>query len=524
MPRELPRRELDPPAESTYRQEEQALKQNKKIENTRSWTGIRKERVELANDVVNRYTAQFKTSIADLKSLADFGGGISSARTAAPWGERAFAARGDLPGFWNDFKQEVATRTSAAGNTPADVRLKQALDWLEMAEREGGLGTWLEQWKDMLGNPWSWDTMANSADKIKQGIEYCKTLVDEAFGDLSNVGKNDPSVQNRADLHYALDAIASEIAREADTLLGGKTLDLGKDFDAIRARLKEQNPRELLEERLHTAFEKGTLTISQQWMQELPQSLQQADPTTAVSRHLRMMHEAARDVETIARDIQSGNPPGRQDQINAAGTLDQASLKLYKKIADFRSGLDLKAYTPDKLSEILLVTRQLARETLARQERLAAQLSESAARKTLVDGTAARALKALLEYDPLEPAKSIYFSCQEYAAQGKLADFWRDARTYVDKAFRQTGGPDYNPQLADALDRAFSSDLGNMLQKWNTRQPETTYKDAWELIATLRSYKRQAGEILAGKPNQLDFMNNVLTGIAGALSAQMRTQ
>src|SRR5262249_22599435 len=159
------------------------------------WSGVEKQPTVLAENLV----AGLKTRVAkrngDLKGLATFEGLPSNSQAVQSWVERAKTMRGDLPGFWNDHKSDLADRIGAK-NSPADQRLKRALDMLEVAEGSGGLGSRLEQWNEMLKKGFDWGMVDEASAEITNGIAFCRSVVKETFGDLA---PNDPSLRDRTD-------------------------------------------------------------------------------------------------------------------------------------------------------------------------------------------------------------------------------------------------------------------------------------------------------------------------------------
>jgi hypothetical protein len=196
------------------------------------------------------------------------------------------------------------------------TRLNQALDSLELAERNGGLGTWLEEWNAVLTHPegWSWDQIEESITNIKNGIQFCKEMVDAG---IYRRGEDPTTVEIREQLHFALDAIASEIARQADEISKGNPVDAGKELDAIVERLKETSPRAGIEERLHTAFEATNPDEApdQKWVSELPEPVKQVVDHAAISEAVRTWQDCAVEVREIAPNI------AEKDQVKAANGL-----------------------------------------------------------------------------------------------------------------------------------------------------------------------------------------------------------
>jgi hypothetical protein len=267
--------------------------------------------------------------------------------------------------------------------------LNTSLDFLELAEREGGLSTWLEQWNDMLFSPWSWDTLAESAGKIKQGIEFCKEMVREGFGDLTRMG-NEP-LKNRSDLLFALDAIALEITSQAEAVLAGNRLDLGKPFDSITLRLRELSPRAGIEAHLHDACAKGNLALT--WAAELPDAIRQNGEAAGLSSGLSDALTRWQLAVDNVRDIVSSEH-AESDEAQAADTLNTVATQMAQNFTDLIAAATSpsRAFDPDQISLSLQVYKRLATEIIEQHKALAAQLGELSARRTLVNGTGTQGL------------------------------------------------------------------------------------------------------------------------------------
>jgi hypothetical protein len=518
MPRrELPRRQIEhePQVEPEYIRKRIEL-EARHIENTRRWTGVRKEPVVLAREVIQQYAATFDATNAALKRLADFGGiGLGIGRTAEPWKRRAEIARGDLAGFWNDFKQEVASRYMAGGNPAAEQQQKTALDWLELAEREGGLSTWLQNWNDMHSAPWSWDTLADSIGRIKSGIEYCKEIVKDGFGDINALG------QNRADLLFALDAIASEIARQADQLRTGTTrLDLGQPFDVITERIRELSPRATIELRLHDACEQAN--VAGTWAGDVPDAIRQHTDATGSSGRLSNTLSRWETAAEIVKDM-INNEHEEQEEKDAAEALNTVCRDL---VNDFTALMreatsPTQAFDADQSSLAVYVYQRLAAEIVAQNKLFASQLKVHEARRTLTAGSGALGLSGV-QFNIYEPKNSVYYYSRQADAQGNLDKLWRRGRDAVEQAFRKSSSPVYDPALADRFAQAVGPELDSLLTSWAKRKPEESYTLAWGLITNLRALKRHCDTILANAPAQRNFILNTLDAIADIITPQVQ--
>lgn len=498
MPRELPRREIEDPktVEPQYKQNEHELGKNG-LKNTSRWKGDKKTPTSPDLTSSQEYSAQFQTTVDELKKIANFGVVLGSQRAAESWKKAAENARSDLGGFWNDVKQEVAYETR--GDPQRDARLKTTLDWLELAERDGGLSTWLEQWNNTVSSPWSWAMVVDSVGEIKQGITFCKKIIEGGMGDL----KDDPS---RLKLLFALDAVGSEITRQAPEIISGKQLDSGKPFDGVVERFKGVSPRTGISGRLHDAIEKGNL--HQTWANELPDAIRHNSATDGLSDSLKTWQDKA---DTV-RDVMSG-PHTSQNEDEAAKELDAAAEAIIKNINSLTkygpgTPFERTGYQAvDQISMALHVYQRMAAEILAQHRELWKQATSNVAKKTLRGGVYFQDLiHTAANLEAAEPGKSMYSSARDWASKGRLDEFWRRGKDSVDTGFA----------------KAVGQDLETLLTRWTKRTTETSYPLAWELIANVRSLKSRSETLLANAPTQRDYIRSVLDTIADLIAADLQ--
>jgi hypothetical protein len=358
---ELPRREIErTKIEPEYRKKEIEFKQNRRLQNTRRWTGVLKEKTNLSEHDIQQNSAQFRQTTADLKSLAKFdGGGIAAHRAAESWKQLTRRGSGDLAGLWNDVKQELASRSKGNGSV-ADARLNNALDLLEIAEREGGLSTWLDQWNQMFHeSKMGWDALTESIDNIKQGIAFCREMALEGFGNISNLGAD--VLNNRTDLVFALDAIALEIVSQAERYRNGTMLH-PDPFDGIRERLTGVSPRASIKEQVASNLKSGTLEKT--WAYELPDAIRKNSDITGLSTSLRDWQDKATELNGVLNtEHQEG------DEVRAAKDLADATMQAWRDADRLAKVATTSTFGhhPDDISLAMSMYDRLIRELVSNQ-------------------------------------------------------------------------------------------------------------------------------------------------------------
>jgi hypothetical protein len=546
--RELPRHEIEPKkVEPEYRAEQNELEQKRNLKNIGArWTGIRKVPLDPHDGSLPAKNAEFKATTAKLKTLTGFGGGTIGSHRADPRKLEAQKVRGDLAGYWNDAKHELASRLGTTGKPNLEAALQKTLGWLEMAEREGGLSTWLEAWNDVqhatragrMGGDasGSWHDLAARIGNIHQGIEFCKEIIKDGLGTLvTDANFNSPLA--------ALDAIGSEIARQADEIIAqGRTPDPAPLFDAIKERMKTLSERSMVAERMHTRLENGKL--HEGLAAEIPDTIQQDNPTQL--HDLKVYVDYWQD--------KAGELQECIDQVGGGGDANTLATEIYnatEKAMKTLTTLIQKSWSPTKdlpveeISLSLHVYGRLAEEMAARLDELSKQI-DMTPRKQLQ--TAARTLREKKELAAgKEPDRSIIHQCRTYAQQGQLADFWGNARATVDKALRTQTDPGYVPGLADKFAEATHEGLEDVLSSWTNRNNPTflgtmagklaklgfknlkeanptdvTYTLSWELIAIVRNLKRRSETVLANRPQQLESITRSLDSIIEVVSEELQ--
>jgi hypothetical protein len=514
-------RKVEPEAKAEYAEKERKIETERNIKNSRLWSGVPRESVHLAGAAIQQHSSAVKAANNDLKTLANFQG--KQNEVADQWKAKAQKCRGDLPGFWNDFKHELGCEV---GDRAAAPGLNGVLDLLELAEQKGGLGTWLEEWNVVLTKQggWSWDLIEESITNIKVGIQFCKAMLDAG---IERDRRGDATTRGiREKLHFALDAIASEIARQVDEIYNGNRVDVGKDLDAVVERLKEASPRAQIDERLHVAFEAGN--AHKKWYTELPDPVKRVlNGGEAVSKALEDWQGRADDVKEIAEQIGFGFD---YPDIDAAGELDAAASAFSKKMSWPNWPIE-KSLDKDAISIAVHVQRQMCNQMIERQKQLAKSLRSEAARHVLEEGDGVERLsffvKTLRPYE--QSLKTSYYQAGEFVKQGKAGDYWDRIKDEMDQQFGTPGGVYYDPQTDQKLKAALrpEPDLGKLLKNWSTKwnsEPDMRYQLTWQLIATLRRYKQIGDTVLkeAKQDKARTFLMTNLDALTDVITEKVR--
>jgi hypothetical protein len=470
-----------------------------------------------------------------LRSLATVRKGFIDTGETASWRETVSAYRGDLSGFWNDIKVDVAGRV---GSNPSDNALiSTAADLLEAAERKGGLSGWLDRWKDAIAAPrneLSWEELADLADRVRGGIEFCTALVDEAFG-------GETAGRSRTDLHLALDAIAAELAREIEAFRKMDGVGVaGTELDAVKDRLKVQDRRAGVEERLHQAWTARSKGLGAKCVAEVPGIMRDAQKVQSVAHLVEGWRSQAGDVEQYI-NTRDADP---EDLRTAAKTLDAASRALSNKIMDMypvdRSMAGTDDLGPTRHSNLCVVLRQIASELVALQVNLGNRTLDEDAKRALLHGAGLKQIRSaggLIEsYDQTQNKGSIYATVRDArelarnaptnpaAGFGKLT--WGDPCKYAMTKLGDKSFPGNDPALATRFQNEIigAGDLTKSLNRWGARKSGETYGLAWELVAGLRDHKRKIEAMFPVTNPLRELLGYNLDAITGVVAGDLKRE
>jgi hypothetical protein len=534
--RELPRREISTKSEKTFEEKRKDIEKktpHRIGENPRNHKA--KARRELAADLLLQINGSLDNASQRLRSLATVRRGSIDTTEAAKWRETVSAYRGDLSGFWNDIKVEVAGR--GGSSTAENNLISTAADLLEAAERKGGLSGWLDRWKDAIaapGNELSWEELGDLADRVRAGIEFCTALVDEAFGSQT-------AGRSRTNLHLALDAIAAEVAREIEAFRKMDRIGVaGTELEAVKDRLKVQDRRAGVEERLHQAWTARPKGLGAKCVAEVPGIMREAQKVQSAAHLIEGWRSQAADVEKYINTTDV-DP---DDLRNAAKTLDAASRALCTKIRDMytvdpsMSGTDNLG--PTRHSNLCFVLRQIASELVELQVNLGNRTLDQEAKDALLHGAGLKQIRSaggfIENYDQTQNKASIYTSVRDArelartaptnpaAGFGRLT--WSNPCKYTMTKLGEKSFPGYDPALATRFQNEIIGvgDLDKSLDRWGARQPGETYGLAWELVAGLRDHKRKIEAMFPVSNPLREFLGYNLDAITGVVAGDLKRE
>jgi hypothetical protein len=541
----LPRRAIDvPKVDPEYRKEVTRV-ETKKIKNTKQWHGVVKEPLPENDPQLSVKRTEFQAATKKLKSLVDPGGLVIGHRDLWARNQKAREARGDLAAYWNDAKFELASRMSTLVDGPAKAAVQKTLEWLEMAEREGGLGTWLEAWNAAANSTFggrrdgasagavnrSWLEFAEAIQNISTAIEFCKEIIKDGLGTLVT----DPNFNSPLE---ALDAIGSEIARQAEEIAStGRCSKPPEPFEIIRERFKLLSERILVSDRLRAGVENAK--SQQAFTDEIPDNVRQviADKLKEAEGCLALWDQK---VNALRELLKKSKGDGSEAQL--AGVVSYACKELKDRLWELcyvvRHGVLQAKFRPEEASLALNANARVAEEIAAQLERLAYQCDFEIREDLLATAEALRGIKDRAKDQ--EPDNSIWYFCRKAKEQGKLPEFWIGAKKGIDKALREPASGMYNIARADMFAAGTRDELESLLSCWTNRndpaflatmqnklselgipldlenfsEKDFTYTLGWKLIASLRQARQLSEALFANLPQPLATLNSSLDSLA----------
>jgi len=538
---ELPRRAIDvPKVDPEYRKEVTRVETNK-IKNTKQWVGVVKEPLPANDPLLSVKRREFQAATTKLKSLVDPGPQLGSRanKRNQEAREEARRARGDLAAYWNDVKVELAGRMNTLVDGQAKAAVQKTLEWLEMAEREGGLGTWLEAWNAYANSTFSgrrdaasagsvsrsWMEFAEGIQNISTGIEFCKEIIKDGLGTLvTDANFNSPLA--------ALDAIGSEIARQAEEIaLTGRCSKPPEPFDVIKERSKPLSERIMVSERLRAGVENAR--SQQAFRDEIPDNVRQVavNKLKEAEGCLALWDQKLGPLREL---LQKSKGDGSEAQL--AGVVSYACKELKDRLCELN--LSVAGMAPEEASLTMNANVRVAEEVAAQLERLAYQCDVVIRRDLLATAQALRTVKD--DAKRLEPTHSIWNICRKAKEQGKLAEFWINTKNPVDKALRDPASGMYNIARADMFAAGTRDELETVLSCWTNRndpvflatmqnklselgipldlknlsEKDFTYTLGWKLIASLRQARQLSEALFANLPRPLATLKSSLDSLA----------
>ncbi|HRI39406.1 MAG TPA: hypothetical protein PLO50_12700 [Nitrospira sp.] len=431
----------------------------------------------------------------------------------------------DLAGYFNDYKLSFDVLKNVS---PNEARL---FDWLEIAERRGGIGHWLEQWNAIMRDPaqrGDYSRIADIASSITLGIEFQKALIQEMARIESKPDGTLPGIEpvNKCDfpedaelVKDLLDSVAGEISRQLSEGLNGR-FETGSQLVAVRNAYKRINPREGFVERVRQASQNQCLAV------ELENSRQSAAVRMELQPVIDLLGEwdtAAASVSGLVQSIAEGNYPGAvveksyanaliDIQIRAAHGINEVVLQLFNKTSKLGS---LSAFGRE---ELLFQLSQTVNSLLEQHRLFAKELKDPKIKQKLIDQTTLLegSVCAAIEKKRRDETLPRYYDQALAASEnGSLPDLWRKVKVQVLEQLEKAG----EGNAVARLNKLFDSGLGAQLDAWGKRQkcPEDIRGMAWQLMATIRQYKAGAEGI--SKVNEIasNVLGSLLDGIGGAV-------
>ena len=427
----------------------------------------------------------------------------------------------DLAGYFNDYKLSFDVHEKGSPN------YARLFDWLEIAERRGGIGHWLEQWNAIMRDPaqrGDYSRIADIASSITQGIEFQKALIQEMTLIESKPEGTLPGIEpvNKGDfpedaelVKDLLDSMAGEVSRQLSEARNGR-FETGSQLVAVRNAYRRINPREQVVESVRQASQNQCLAVE----------LRKSRIASAFRKELQSVVDrlaewdtAAASVSGLVQSIAEGNYPGAvleksyvsaliDIQIEAAYSLNDVAQQLFDKTSPFGK---LSSFGRE---EFLFRLSQTANSLLEQHRLFAKELKDPKVKQKLIDqatlleGSVCAAIEKRRRDETIPHYYDLALSASE---NGTLHDLWSDVKGGVLKQLEQIG----EDKAVARLKKLLVSDLGANLKAWGKRRdrPEDIRGMAWQLMAILREYKASA----EGISNVNEPASSILIGLLDAI-------
>lgn len=468
---------------------------------------------------------------------------------AEAWKTRGAKCGGDLGGYFEDWKFEIATRPIRWESPSLDKAMKELVDLLGIAEIQGGLGRWLDQWYDAV-RARDWDQMALVANAVGDGIAFNKALLDNFLAQFtgSDVVKQELK-QEIQELRSVLNTMAFEVNRHIDKVITGALQpgDVAGRADAIMDALERNSDRARKTAEVRASVD--ALNASRQ----APELSTKLDADMEVTKRLGNARDilanwdiAAADMSDLITSINAGADPTREDQMNAVNALKRVGdlndpvwyLLQLVPVTQKRAGFNV--FSKD---DILFAFRQIAAEIWRKHYEFAQQLTDSEARTALLTGIATNSslLQQIVRWiDSTRsevPGGTVYKKAEEAAAKNKLDDFWSGFQVDLYGGLRSWEATLESPDdelekntaiaVRQGLETLFSDDLGKVLATWSKRKNDDIYGLAWVLLASLRAKKFEAERICRVLPNARahfrDYVRQALDALIATVANELES-
>jgi hypothetical protein len=533
MPRELPRRVVDPKPAKPFKELKKDLEGKNKF-NTAPPKGQPKARGYIEESVLQQLKANFEARQVALKGVRPKAFLANFEPVAEVWRGAARECRGDLAGFWNDVRHEVGVRARAELPHQQEVdQFNRVLDYLESADLDGGLSDWLDRWKGVASDRLdpSWEALDEATEALEQSIRYHAELLDLLPDTLSERAK-----ELRAELAHALEAIGAEISRNLEQRSNPREM-MGTAFAAIADRLTSQTLRKGVDRRLKEALAGGRL--KEAFLAEVPGGLR-------TNLEVRSIVDALSDCQAAAGELQelikTGLGRAAKAEIERARDLAlktdiltnqlQQVLDLAYARATSRNDppLELEESRYGQLSSSFGSLAEVLRDNMIRlgdQIKSVTAKAELWESKSMVENGALDTL--IKRRKDVHPSDNAYAQIRKGFADIKknpqvpLGNVWRLTRDFVQQQLDSTARPGQNQALADAFRKDFgNSGLAEAMDKWVKVTPADAPTLAWALAVKLREHKAKAAETLKIRPDLAEFLGYCLDAITEGVTEDVQ--
>jgi hypothetical protein len=554
MAEELPRREYKTGDPQRLYVEATTELAGRDIENSKPFVDSPPD-PDLPLDATPRLIKEARVAINELRLPENRHKPIVADPKGRQWPEAARQARADLAGYWNDLKHEFGERVGAPGATWADDRyLDTVLDLMEMAERDGQLGRWLDRWRDLQDEAWGWDQIRDAATSVRRGIEFNSALVEHTM-ERQGTAVTQVSFRNREDLQLALDSIAAEFVRQADERIAeflrpeappmltrldrireavegplkairsipsealrridellahdpGRVIVVGLTDDERRERLG-LSPAAFQEDPYGWKAHEGRLNGLKGLLDELRSGARQVD--TPIDNSCFISAECQRQCEAVKGWLKE------IDRL-ASETIDQVDYNVSRRsnMSDVVRGQSDRTWriARGRLNALASIGPEVARHV--------DHLLSGVVRHDL--GGRLVAVKARLDEQVNRGGN--FATLKEYydSLKGKFREIHAlTDHVYTDIFNRLTsvGDPDHALGLVDPLKKARDANLRAALRKWSLQDPEDTFGLAWQIVAQLRAHKVRAGQLLQQHAKLHDYLLSAYDVIGDQVARQL---
>ena len=572
MPDPLPERKVRSPehereyerfAEKSFHEKNSSSLDTVKWSDPSTHSAALKQKFQESLSKANTYLNNFYVTDKGLNAQT----GRVAEQYARSWTGDIYDYRGDLAGFWNNFKLGLETspitslRGKSAGSQkePTNEPFERLLDCLALAGQRGEINQWLAEWNTaMLAKSPNLEQIAGIAEAIGQNISFTREFVGDYYASIESDRLqgllDDSSVQRlRAlgdEVLAALSAIAFEVRRQAGKVLEGvrDPAVFGTRADALQttlATLCDRTRAELsIRQRVAALDLLGSLIPKIDAQPGVTVGYYKQTLTTRIEALEHNVKSAAR----LTAEISKGKDPGAASQQQTAKDIKKASEAVVREL-DILADVYLKM-TPrvefDGLEDVTVdfgtaSNRYLkdsvradvyiwADALMTMQGSLASKLTDPVA-KGIIKGEVKGNLMNLLNKIELSRQGNFYAQAEKAAADGTLGQFWTKQKKLIVaqmdllvKHYPGTAAADRAKIVGKELEKLFDRGLTPTLEKWKkANSPADIYELAWQLIATLSAYKAGVESLLSKGSDLGAGASQVLDAMIAAIEKQVQS-